>query len=174
MAINSVNTILVTMQHRRGQDNMLDPDQLASGEFAVSTDKKYVYMCFLPGDVRRMATYEAFEEDMKIIQQILKGCQNIQTAVEAFEALAEAHKNQAEVYSKESQSWAVGGTGTRDGEDTDNAKSYSEKAKDEADRAKSEADKAAAIVGGVPVFSEFEDYDELLDFLNGGDENGDS
>ena len=61
-----------------------------------------------------------------------------------------------------SQSYAKGGTGTRTGEDTDNAKFYKEQtaqasstavaaaqtAASEANRAKSEADRAAEIVGG--------------------------
>ena len=61
-----------------------------------------------------------------------------------------------------SQSYAKGGTGTRTGEDTDNAKFYKEQtaqasstavaaaqtASSEANRAKSEADRAAEIVGG--------------------------
>ena len=61
-----------------------------------------------------------------------------------------------------SQSYAKGGTGTRTGEDTDNAKFYKEQtaqasstavtaaqtATNEANRAKSEADRAAEIVGG--------------------------
>lgn len=61
-----------------------------------------------------------------------------------------------------SQSYAKGGTGTRTGEDTDNAKFYKEQAAQvsstavaaaqtatsEANRAKSEADRAAEIVGG--------------------------
>lgn len=46
-----------------------------------------------------------------------------------------------------SKSWAVGGTETRDGEDTDNSKYYSEQSKADADRAKREADRASDIVG---------------------------
>jgi len=38
------------------------------------------------------------------------------------------YHNNAEWYSKQSKSWAVGGTSTRTGEDTDNAKYYSEQA----------------------------------------------
>ena len=38
---------------------------------------------------------------------------------------AETAEHNAEDYSKASKSWAVGGTGTRQGEDTDNAKYYS-------------------------------------------------
>ena len=49
--------------------------------------------------------------------------------------------NNAEVSAKKSESWAVGGTSTRDGEDTNNSKWYSE-------QAKNYAQKAEAIAGG--------------------------
>lgn len=41
-------------------------------------------------------------------------------------------ENTSEQYAKEAESWAVGGTGTRTGEDTDNAKYYSEMAEQQA------------------------------------------
>lgn len=122
----AIQTIKATMQMRHGLEEDFDPDQMTTGEWSVSEDKKYVRMCFAPGLCIRMATYEAFEEDMKEIQRILATCQDIQEAVERFEQLAKQHKNQAETYSKESRSWAVGGTGTRPGEDTDNSKYYSQ------------------------------------------------
>lgn len=46
-----------------------------------------------------------------------------------------------------SQSYAVGGTGTRDGEDTDNAKFYNEQSRSNAERAEDAADRAVAIAG---------------------------
>lgn len=142
MALKTVQTTLATIQHRRGAEENFDPDQMAAGEWAVSTDSKKVWMCFQPGLVRRMATYEAFEEDMLEVQKILATCQDIQTAVEAFEKLAEQHKNQAEAYSKESQSWAVGGTGTRYGEDTDNSKYWSQQSASSASNAATSASTA--------------------------------
>jgi len=126
MALKTVNTTLATIQMRHGAEELFDPDQMTTGEWAVSTDKKYVRMCFAPGIVARMATYEAFEQDMKEIQIILATCQDIQVAVERFAELARQHETQAEEYSTLSKSWAVGGTGTRDGEDSDNAKYYYE------------------------------------------------
>lgn len=118
----AIQTINATIQVRRGRDEDFDPDQMTAGEWAVSTDKKYVYMCFAPGIVQKMATYEAFEQDMKEIQIILSTCQDVQEAIEEFERLANEH-------SLESKSWAVGSTGTRTGEDTDNSKYYSEQSK---------------------------------------------
>lgn len=113
---------------RQGKEKDFNPYKLLPGEWATVLDKKYVYMCFSPGDVRRMATYEAFEEDMILIQQILATCEDIQVAVEAFKKIAEQHAIQAETYSVESKSWAVGGTKIRDGEDTNNSKFYAEQA----------------------------------------------
>lgn len=89
----AINTIKATMQMRKGLEKDFDPDQMTAGEWAVSTDAKYVRMCFAPGICLRMATYEAFEEDMKEIQTILATCQDIKEAVERFEELAEQHKN---------------------------------------------------------------------------------
>lgn len=143
----SIQTINATIQMRKGLEQDFDADQMTAGEWAVSTDAKYVRMCFAPGVVLRMATYEAFEQDMLEIQTILSVCQDIQEAVEAFEQLAEQHSSQAEEWSVASRSWAVGGTSTREGEDTNNSKYWSQQSKSEADRAKSEADRASSIVG---------------------------
>ena len=63
-----------------------------------------------------------------------------QKASEAAES-ADNVRNMSEV----SQSYAVGGTGTREGEDTDNAKYYNQQASDNADRAEAAAERAAAV-----------------------------
>lgn len=121
---------------RCGPEEKFDADKMSPSEWAISLDTKYVRMCFAPGVVYRMATYESFEEDMIQIQQILATCEDIQTAVEAFEALAQQHANDAAASATASansatasansailsDSWAEGGTGTRPGEDTNNAK----------------------------------------------------
>ncbi len=124
----AITTIKATIQMRRGNEADFDPDQMTAGEWAVSTDMKYVRMCFAPGLCLRMATYESFEEDMLEIQTILATCQDIQAAVEKFEQLAEQHKDDAAGSAALSKSWAVGGTGTRTGEDSDNSKYYAEQA----------------------------------------------
>lgn len=115
-----------------------------TGEWAVSTDTKYVRMCFAPGVVIRMATYEAFEQDMKEIQTILAACQDIQTAVDAMAKLAEKHRDDAEYSSKLAESWAHGNTGVRAEEERNNSEFYSKQAEKEADRAKEEANRATA------------------------------
>lgn len=76
MAITSAR-----MQMRRGLEADFDPDKMQPGEWAVSLDKKYVRMCFSVGVCVRMATYDAFEEDMAQIEKILEECQSIEEAV---------------------------------------------------------------------------------------------
>lgn len=142
-----IQTIKARIQVRYGLEADLQPDKLATGEWSAATDTRKVWMCFRPGLVLRMATYEAFEEDMREIQLILATCQNIQAAVERFMQLAQQHSTQAEEWSVTSKSWAVGGTGTRKGENTNNSQFWSNQSKAEADRAKEEADRAADIIG---------------------------
>ena len=71
----------MAIKMRRGLESELNISQAVPGEWLVSTDTKYVRMCFAPGIVLRMATYEAFEEDMEEIQKILDECQTIEEAV---------------------------------------------------------------------------------------------
>ena len=125
----AISTTKATIQMRKGREEDFAPDQMTSGEWAVSTDTRKVWMCFTPGLVLRMATYEAFEQDMQEIQSILLECQDIQAAVKKFEQLAEQHKNKAEQYSEISKSWAIGEGGVRDDESENNSKYFSEKSK---------------------------------------------
>lgn len=111
------------MQVRRGLEADFDPEKMHPGEWSLSTDTKYIRMCIDPGTCLRMATYEAFEEDMERIEVIYADFKNAELDIVAAENSANLSK-----------SYAVGGTGTRDNEDTDNAKYYSEKAKESADK----------------------------------------
>lgn len=126
----SIKTVNATIQMRRGLEQDFDADQMTAGEWAVSTDTKYVRMCFAPGIVVRMATYEGFEEDMKEVQKILKECQDIQVSVDAMTNLAEQHKNDSYTYARQSQSYAVGTGGVRPNEASDSAKYYYEQSRD--------------------------------------------
>lgn len=67
---------------RRGNEADYDPDKLMPGEWALSTDKKIIRICVAPGIGIRMATYDAFEEDMAKIEEILENCQSIEEAIE--------------------------------------------------------------------------------------------
>lgn len=89
-------SIMGRMLQYRGAEQDFDADKMLPGMFAVSTDKKYVRMCFSPGVVERIALYEAFEEDMKQIQLILATCEDIQVAVEAFNDLGRQYAEKAE------------------------------------------------------------------------------
>lgn len=255
----------MAIRMRIGKEENFDASKMVAGEWAVSADKKYVRMCFAPGIVARMATYEAFENDMEQIKGILSDCQTIQEAVEriqteigqtaeviatnaeisqnaadtaikkaeeaaesannaligantasnkadeaAASALsAESYASAAESKANESvesatiatekanaaaesetsalhaadtaaqkaaelnqavadasnsalaaESYAKGGTASRTGEDTDNARYYKELSSEEADRAKTEADRAkteadrAASIGNIDVAKE--------------------
>lgn len=71
----------MAIQMRQGNEVDFDAEKMLPGEWAVSKDARIVRMCFAPGVVVRMATYEAFEADMVKIEAILKNVQDIQTAV---------------------------------------------------------------------------------------------
>lgn len=121
MAITSAR-----MQMRRGLEADFDPDKMQPGEWAVSLDKKYVRMCFSVGVCVRMATYDAFEEDMAQIEKILEECQTIEEAVirikdeiEGSVDVVAEYTEQAMQYRDEAKQYA------------DEAKKYSDGAFDE-------------------------------------------
>lgn len=66
---------------RKGSEADFDASKLYAGEWAVSLDEGIVRIGLEAGKVIRMATYEAFEEDMKQIEAILLECQTIEEAV---------------------------------------------------------------------------------------------
>lgn len=57
--------------------------------------------------------------------------------------LAETAKLGADSAAALAESWAIGGTGSREGEDDNNSKAHADRAKTEADRSATEADRAA-------------------------------
>lgn len=95
----------MAIRMRRGNEADFDPSKMLPGEWAVSTDTKYVRMCFSPGIVLRMATYEAFESDMAEIRNILSECQSIQTAVEFIQQNVTASELVIENYVKEAKQY---------------------------------------------------------------------
>lgn len=117
------------MQVKRGNESDFDPSQMLPGEWAVSLDTKYVRMCFAPGICVRMATYDAFEADMEEIRDILLEAQTIQEAVARIQTEINDTAVVVEDYSILSKSYAVGGTGKRENENSDNAKYYYEQTK---------------------------------------------
>lgn len=175
MAITEKATILM----RRGLMKNFDPDQMTAGEWAVSIDtvraNQIVWMCFAPGVVKRMGTYEDFyaqiaEATGDIRNQYIAVFNEINEATARLEASARSSAESAqeskdvaagsaaqaaqsagaaEDFSKESESHSHGGTGTRPGEDTDNSLYYSQLSRQEYERAKKEADRAEKFSGFV-------------------------
>ena len=77
---------------RRGMEKDFDPEKMKPGEWAVSIDsdrrKQKIWMCFAPGIVKRMGTYEDFEDQIQdatdaIKQQYLMAFNDILTQIEA-------------------------------------------------------------------------------------------
>ena len=118
----------MAIQVRRGNESDFDASKMLPGEWAVSLDTRYVRMCFAPGIVLRMSTYDAFEADMAQVQTILAECRSIQSAVQRI---------QTEVNTKASLTV----------EYANDAKESADRAYSEAERAKTYADNAEAVTG---------------------------
>lgn len=139
----------MAIQVRRGNEADFDASKMLPGEWAVSLDTRYVRMCFAPGLVLRMATYEAFEADRAQIQAILAECEDIQTAIERIQG--EVNSNAALTVegansAKESADRAHG-EAERALSEADRAHSEADKAHSEAERAKSYMDGAESVIG---------------------------
>ena len=111
----------MAIQVRRGNEADFDANKMLPGEWAVSLDTKHVRMCFAPGVVLRMATYEGFEADKAQIQAILAECRSIQEVVRRI--------------------------GNEVSEKASLTIEYSNSAKESAERAKIYADNAEAVTG---------------------------
>lgn len=162
--------------HRLGEYKDFYPSKMRPAELAVvqsgdphAVNGRSVYMCFVAGVVKQLATYEDMEKQIAdatvdIRDQYIAIFTEINEETEAFAVAAsaaslEAKKSQllaadsateamdnallAIDYSKRSESFAHGNTGVRPGEDTDNSKYYSEQSQAGADRAAAEADRAS-------------------------------
>lgn len=118
----------MAIQVRRGNESDFDASKMLPGEWAVSLDTKYVRMCFAPGVVLRMATYEGFENDKAQFQAILAECRSIQSAVQRIQSEVNAKAALTVEYSN-------------------SAKESADRAYSEAERAKTYADNAEAVTG---------------------------
>lgn len=147
----------MAIQMRRGPKAKFDPTKLLPGEWAVAidgdTDNQVVWMCFAPGVVKRMGTYEDLKSQVQEIVDALgeeyrKEFDEILAQVKELEKSTEQNKDavvvirdevvntylpQMQGYVKSSQenatlskSYAVGDTQSRKGESTDNSKYYCE------------------------------------------------
>lgn len=137
----------MAIQMRRGAYDDFDPSKMRAGEWAVSTDnetsKQQVWMCFAPGIVKRIGTFEDFDVEIRILFQsymddisnsvnTARGYANTATTQASNAAASATNAKVSETNAansrKTAQSYAVGGTQSRAGEDTDNAKYYSQQA----------------------------------------------
>ena len=137
----------MAIQMRRGAYAQFDPLKMRAGEWAVSTDsdtlKQQIWMCFAPGVVKRIGTIEDFDVEIKILFQsymddisnsvnVARGyaetASSKATSASASATNAKTSETNAANSKKTAQSYAVGGTNSRTGEDTDNAKYYSQQA----------------------------------------------
>ena len=143
---------------RRGLEADFDADKMRPGEWAVSTDKKYVRMCFFPGVCVRMATYDAFEKDMAAIQDILAECQTIEQAVTLINTQISANAQAVAEYTAQAKQYRDEAKQFRDEAETSatNAKTSEDKAKVSETNAKISEENARRVAESLP-----EDYTEL-------------
>ena len=137
----------MAIQMRRGAYAQFDPLKMRAGEWAVSTDsdtlKQQIWMCFAPGVVKRIGTIEDFDVEIKILFQsymddisnsvnVARGYAETASSKAASASVSATNAKTSETNAanskKTAQSYAVGGTNSRTGEDTDNAKYYSQQA----------------------------------------------
>lgn len=140
--------------------------KLESGGKELNTANFWVYVERSPLDkdtVKSQSVIKELENAEEIADEIIKNAEKTKIDIEKMvkttenfadqagrskEAAAgsagEAGKSEgkAQDYAEMAESFARGGTGTREGEETDNSKAYAEKAKKEYERAKTEADRA--------------------------------
>ena len=87
---------------------------------------------------------EAFESANTASAKAEQATEGARIATEKANEASESAENVRNIYDV-SKSYAVGGTGTREGENTDNAKYYNQQASDNADRAEAAAERASAV-----------------------------
>lgn len=105
-------TIEAVMQMRRGLENDLDISQLRIGEWALSTDKKWVRICYAENKVIKIASQEAMDETLAEIQEIEDAILVMKNAAAASATSASGSATSAEGSAEDAEAWAVG---TRDG-----------------------------------------------------------
>lgn len=116
----------MAIQTRRGNYADYDASKMLPAEFATmlqndprALDGKALHVAFGPGVDKTLMTFEDAEAMIEDAAE-----EAAQEAITDAEAAATAAGNQAKL----AESYAKGGTGTRTGEDTDNAKYYMERA----------------------------------------------
>lgn len=132
----------------------------------LNTANFWVYVERAPLDkdtVKSESVIKELENAEEVADEIIKNAEKTKTDIEKLVKTTEDFKDQAgrseaaaagsadeakksegkaQDYAALAESFARGGTGIREGEETDNGKAYAEKAKAEYERAKTEADRA--------------------------------
>jgi hypothetical protein len=118
----------MAIQNRRGDYNNFDPTKQVAGEFAVvmtndpnTDDGKAVYIAYGAGNVKRLATYQE-------VSGLVDSAEGYAESAETSAGTATTQASNASDSATLSESWAVGGTDSREGENTDNSKYYAEQA----------------------------------------------
>lgn len=155
---SSPETISTRIQHLKIQESLVDYDGIiASEEFQFLADI-LAQAATVPALIIDINT--AIEEVEALIASVNSQMatyqtefttmsQNVQDLMTAVTVYMTNIENAAASSAKLSESWAIGLTGTRPGEDTNNSKYHSNQSKIEADRAKTEADRAEQYAGNV-------------------------
>ena len=151
----SPESVSTRQQHLKIQESLIDYDGIiASEEFNFLTDliAQATTIPALIDDINtsieevtakiaevntKLALYETQMETYATEFAAMQSEQ--QAVIDALHAYMEDVENIAAAHATESKSWAIGTTGTRSGEDTDNSKFYYQQAKIEADKAASYA-----------------------------------
>lgn len=72
----AISTTYATIQMRRGMRKDFDPYKMSPGEWAVSIDPirkdQMIWMCFAPGFVKRLGTYEDFYDQIEEATEEIK------------------------------------------------------------------------------------------------------
>lgn len=175
---------------RGGSYADFDRSKLKPREWAVvlsddptGRNGRAVYLCFGNGDVRQMATYQDAsdiilnatedirQEFIAMSDEILAQINVLKNTIEGYKDTAVAKASEASnsasaasINADLSRSYAVGtGNTVREGDETDNAKSYSEQSKASAqeagaylEKAEQSADEAVNRINAVLSSSQFE------------------
>ena len=100
-------------------------------------------LVFISENAVQQKDIESSDEFLTLVE-ILELCKKLAAAAQKSADNAAESEASAESSATLSESWAVGGTGTREGEDTDNSKYYSEQSSKSAQQAETSASSASA------------------------------
>ena len=158
----AITTTYGRMQQKRGLLADFDASKLLAGEWAVTTNtdtaSQHIYICINPGNVKRLGTYEDFNQAIAdylatyitqlegYVSSASTSATNAHTselnasnsASSSSTSATNAHTSELNALTSAnnsassailSESWAIGGTSTRTGEDTNNSKYYCDQAK---------------------------------------------